>query len=561
MGGLNYLARGGRSGIGLTAISAAIAAVMSTSVHAEVYTVSTVGELKEAVIKANASPVADVIKMAEASFVLGDVDGIGSDVYSAFPIEGELTIEGQGMNKTLLQRNGAAKNQFRFFHVGASAKLTLRNLNLSGGSLDYYMDSNIVDKQIGGGAVENEGELVVESVKFFSNSAATGGAIANSPNAKLTVSDSIFWANHTTRNWDSDGGAIFNNAGTASIKRSTFQKNFTSPTKDDSGNVVGATQSDGGAIENSIGYMEVIDSTFISNTSYCGGAIENAKGKLLVVNSTFNDNHGLLHAGAIYGSEPRLNGDESLYGGGLIDIQNSTMSGNHAGIEGGGGVYADAGIVTLKNNLIAGNDSTAKGPDCGFNDTDLRSPDMYKQSNNYPSMILVAGNNLIGDLTECKVESLKGTSSLIITGANIAGLETLADSGVPGNAHFPLKSTSLAINQGQDCKLTQDQLGNGRVGAACDLGAIEQQMDVASVFVGDEFKKTIVGTYEIPDFYTQSNNTSPDTSSATTSTAVESSGSVAASAGSDGAGGGGALNFLGLFLFGLPMVFRLSRKQ
>lgn len=553
MGGVNFLARGGKSGVGLTAISAALASVMATSVQASEYTVSTVSELKDAVIQANASPGADTIKMSANSFVLGDADRIGSDVYSAFPIEGELTIEGAG--NTLLQRNGAAANQFRFFHVGANAKLTLRNLELSGGSLDYKIIGDVR-----GGAVENEGELVVESVKFIGNSAALGGAIANSPNANLTITDSIFDTNHTTKEWSGDGGAIFNDAGTVSIKRSTFKGNFTAPSTDEDGKEM-PTQSDGGAIENSVGFMEIVDSAFINNKSFCGGAIENAIGKLLIVNTTFYENTGLLHAGAVYGSEPRNKTDDSLYGGGLIEIHNSTMSGNHAGDEGGGGVFVDAGIVTLKNTVIAGNDATANGPDCGFDPWDAGSPAQYRSDGNYPGMILAAGNNLIGDLNACDVNALKGTQSLVITGANIAGLEALADNGVPGSAHFPLKSNSLAINQGQDCKLTRDQLGNGRVGTACDLGAIEQQADVAPGLVGDEFKKTIVGTYEIPDFYTLSDDkSSPDISSVTSSAPVE-GGNVAASSGSDGAGGGGAINFFSVLLFGLPLVFSASRKH
>jgi hypothetical protein len=79
------------------------------------------------------------------------------------------------------------------------------------------------------------------------------------------------------------------------------------------------------------------------------------------------------------------------------------------------------------------------------------------------------GTNLIGHPTECPL-TLQAND---LTGD--PGLDAFTDDGTPGNGHFPLLSTSQAINKGNDAACTPtDQLGQPRVGQ-CDIGAIEFQ--------------------------------------------------------------------------------------
>jgi hypothetical protein len=62
------------------------------------------------------------------------------------------------------------------------------------------------------------------------------------------------------------------------------------------------------------------------------------------------------------------------------------------------------------------------------------------------------------------------------------GLGAYTDNGRPGNRHFPLLSTSQAIDAGNDATCPRrDQVPEPRVGT-CDIGAIEFQgsADVAS---------------------------------------------------------------------------------
>jgi hypothetical protein len=100
--------------------------------------------------------------------------------------------------------------------------------------------------------------------------------------------------------------------------------------------------------------------------------------------------------------------------------------------------------VLLQNTIIARNDFSRGPSDCSGPVTSL-------------------GNNLMG--TGCvPLQPSDRTGD--------PGLDTFTDNGTPGNGHFPLLSTSQAIDAGNNAVcLRKDQLGRRRVGP-CDIGAI-----------------------------------------------------------------------------------------
>jgi len=198
-----------------------------------------------------------------------------------------------------------------------------------------------------GGAVYSYGYggTILTEIKnstFTGNSSGlAGGAILNkaglnesSSTIDLTIDNSIFTGNHATTNM---GGAIFAFSGTAVIKNSTFNGNYSI---------------DGGAIcnykdvNNPSGTLIISDSSFNNNSStiYDGGAIDNYATTTLT-NTPFTSNTAAGSGGAIYNS-------------GTLTANNATFSGNTA--TDGGAIY-NTGTATFTNTTFTGNNATANG--------------------------------------------------------------------------------------------------------------------------------------------------------------------------------------------------------
>jgi hypothetical protein len=139
-----------------------------------------------------------------------------------------------------------------------------------------------------------------------------------------------------------------------------------------------------------------------------------------------------------------------------VTITTSTISENTG--PNTGGIQSAAG-TTIMNSILAGNIGDSQN-DCG-------------------GPIVSDGYNLIGDPNGCGIV-LKPTDL-----AGKPGLAGFTDNGTPGNGHFPLLTSSQAIDSGNDdvCPPT-DQLGNPRVdgdddgGITCDIGAIEIEVAI-----------------------------------------------------------------------------------
>ena len=169
-----------------------------------------------------------------------------------------------------------------------------------------------------------------------------------------------------------------------------------------------------------------------------GGGIDN-RGTMTLTNVT------LAHNTAFQGGGLRNSG-------GTMTLTNVTLAHNDA-LE-GGGLYTDGiGSVTLQNTILARNTISFSSP----------------QASDCFGVVTSLGTNLIGDPTGCTI-TLHASD---LTGD--PGLDDFTDDGTPGHGHFPLLTTSQAIDAGDDttCPAT-DQLGHPRVGP-CDIGAIEFQ--------------------------------------------------------------------------------------
>jgi hypothetical protein len=233
------------------------------------------------------------------------------------------------------------------------------------------------------------------------------------------------------------GGGIYFQLAVVSITNSTFTNNS-------------ATSFGGGLFNHSGGSsVNITNSTFANNSANLGGGIYSVSGRVSITNSTFAGNSARSSGGGLFNDT----------GNSDVSITNSTFAGNSAGSSGGGVFNSEdpscpaaspCSTVELQNTILALNTASQSGPDCSG-----------------PTISL--GNNAVGTSMGCTI-TLQGTD---LTGE--PGLGGLTDDGTPGNGHFPLLSTSPAINTGNDaaCLLT-DQLDQPRVGP-CDIGAVEFQ--------------------------------------------------------------------------------------
>ena len=233
-----------------------------------------------------------------------------------------------------------------------------------------------------GGAISNEGSLIIADSTFTGNSADNfGGAIYNG--GTLTVTDSIF-----TSNTGPYAGAIRNQDGNATITDCVFASNTAS--------------ANGGAI-NSMGYLNNMGSTadalisgcsFTGNTAETGGAIVNWVALMDVFGCNFLGNTASNIGGAIYTIGYNFAANYNRFYNNLANQ--------------GSAIYNASGLVNAENNWWGSNNpisefSTlvygAAAPTQWLYMTISANPTTI--NNGVNSLITVSFNNYSSDGTTC----------------------------------------------------------------------------------------------------------------------------------------------------------------
>lgn len=308
------------------------------------------------------------------------------------------------------------------FDVKPNTTLTLNNIKLD----------SIQHASSWGGAMYNEGTLILDNVTFNNDIAKTpkavgGGAMAlvatNGNPVSTTIKNSTFTNNSTESNpvYENNGGAIYV-YGTSSklvgdntlkISDSLFESNHTNKT----GGAIGVNNLGPSNFEieikdttftknNSTGYGGAIDvttggtgnvtikldnATFNSNKSGSdGGAIAYEKGNITsnIINSTFTNNTA-NNGGAIY------NGIKNL------TISNTIFDGNKTNDGGKGGAIYNAGNISLSqtefkqstDTIYMANDSTADFSGTNTLNGSISSENATSEIKNKGTLILNADNS------------------------------------------------------------------------------------------------------------------------------------------------------------------------
>jgi hypothetical protein len=242
--------------------------------------------------------------------------------------------------------------------------------------------------------------------------------------------------------------------------------------------VTGNTAFTGAGLHN-VGRVTVTDSIFRNNHSTnSGGAIANLLGDLTITGSTLADNDGGLYGGGILAFDGQVSvtnstisgnvverqGGGIYYANGLLEVTSSTIAFNATTRTftldewGGGGVYAEAGRVLIRNTIVADNTAAQDGQD-------VLGP------------VLSLGYNLVSQR-----EFSSGWVGTDLTGTVDAPLDPvlgpLQDNGGPTPTHALLVG-SPALNAGDPAVLMSlDQRGTvrfGFLGTPTDIGAFEAE--------------------------------------------------------------------------------------
>ena len=139
-------------------------------------------------------------------------DIINTDDYEIF-IDDNITINGNGY---VIDGNKMG----RLFTIYNGGQLTLINAKLTNGDLSFDLQSNY-----DGGAIYNEGTLIIKDCEFYGNYAHNGGAIASDNEATIILYGTNYF--HDNSVWQ-DGGAIANTGGSSLIIKgnNTFESNY-----------------------------------------------------------------------------------------------------------------------------------------------------------------------------------------------------------------------------------------------------------------------------------------------------------------------------------------------
>jgi hypothetical protein len=287
-----------------------------------------------------------------------------------------------------------------------------------------------------GGGIFNSGALTLNNTTVSDNSAAgSGGGISNS-GGTVTLNNSLVNLNTSAApsSWPRGGGGGISNdgGGTVTLNNSVVNGNSAAFL--------------GGGIFNDFSGTVALNNSAVSNSvGFAGGGIFNYS-TLTLTNSAVNDNSATSATdggGGIYSlgglltlnnttvsgnSAANLGGGIFSNAGGTITLNNTTVSGNSAGY--GGGI-ANGGMLTLNNSTVSGNSAITGGGILAAATVTLNNSTVSGNSAGYGSGIANSGVLTLNNTT------VSGNSAANFGGgifSNTVSPVTLNNTTVSGNS-------------------------------------------------------------------------------------------------------------------------------
>ncbi len=352
-------------------------------------------------------------------------------------------------------------------------------------SNSLFQSNNTTGFTSGGAIASVSGSVTLNQTIIDNNSAGDSGGGFYASNTDVALTDTLFTANSSTFG---AGGGLFQSSGQLTITNSSFINNSTSSAGDGGGvyaldattEISGSTfhlnrgSGSGGGLNQQAGTLSIRNSTFSENTSQSGygGGIQTSAVTFLIVNSTISGNTANQNGGGIHFVD--------VFNFTSGTIHNSTIANNHADQD-GGGIHSPLNVITAYNTIIADNTASGSGADVlgllnGSYNLIENPAGLTVQGSNFitgqdPGLLPLADN---GGLTQTHALS---SGSVAIDAGNLA---------FDPDAFTP----ALNIDQRGSARVAD---GNNDSTSRIDIGAYEAESILGSVDLTVKWKATTVG--------------------------------------------------------------------
>lgn len=443
--------------------------------------------LRAAVQEANALPGDDVVSIPAGVYALA-IAGAGEDAAGSGDLDilDSVELRGDGVLATTIDAAGLDRAIDVVF-----GNVTIADMTVRGGAVDGF----------GGGIRLQRGTSTLGSVTVSENRGSQGGGVAVIA-GRVTMNDV-----RVTLNVGNVGGGIYN-SGTVSMDACVVDQNNVGAVNATGGGIFtngpltlracvlsgNGEDGQGGALQLSSADPVLIEDTVISgNRGHDGGGIYALNARLTIHRSLITGQRATGPGGGLW-----------LGGSTILTMENSTISVNDAGsfgVEGGGGIYAPAGTLSMVNCTVVFNRGTPGG---GIYLAGSRATlGRTIVANNTSSTV---GNDFVGEITSTGFNLIEDPSPGSIVGDTATNLvavdpviDQLRDNGGPTQTHALLAGSpaidavgDISCLDGTGAPLTRDQRGiprpddGDRDGVArCDIGAFEVEFDCGPDADGD----------------------------------------------------------------------------